>query len=186
MKKIVFPILFGVLFFLLAPPVFANAFPNPTFATDPLGTLFIISLVITPFWLFNWLVEGALISLILKKKTNSMKKLILLIGLVNFLTIAPTIYLGTKIMYAVMRMNCFILVGYAPSCVFIAKLIAEIIPFLGEFLLYWWLFKRSQFLDKISWQTIACITFLANLLSFGLGEIILNGLTPPGYTKPLA
>jgi hypothetical protein len=154
-----------------ASPVFANAFPDVTFSSDPFDYLFIVGLIALPVWIFNAFFESILFGLFFHKIANNLGKIILKVWLANLITVLPMLYLGYAV-ESLTRNRCLPLLNME-SCIFISKTTAELIPFFGEFCLYLWLLKNETKI-VLSRKYLFFVTFLANALTFSIGLFLLR------------
>lgn len=171
MKKLISLLFILPMFLFLALPAQANILPMlPSFKESPKFYFILILLVSVPVWIFNSVVESIFFYLFIKAKEK--QPIFNNVFIANAITVFPTLMINFVI-GETQAQKCLIQLARFPyKCLYLSQLIAEIIPFAGEILLYLWLFNRHGELNKINQSQIILITIAANIVTFAAGLFV--------------
>lgn len=161
---------FIFIFLLFASPAYANIVPEAALPTLILFMAGVVLLMSLPIGIINAVIETVVSSGILKNRVKNRKSLFKSFLIINLITTPPTMLLAWLILGLVSPQARSFEEFHSPHP---EVYLAEIIPFIAEYFLLKWqfkkLFKQGILIEQLSPKTISLVTVTTNLATALLG-----------------
>lgn len=161
---------FIFIFLLIASPAYANIIPEAALPTLILFMAGVVLLMSLPIGIINAVIETVISFGILKNRVKNRKSLFKSFLIINLITTPPTMLLAWLIL-GLVRQQARSFEEFHSSHPEVY--LAEIIPFIAEYFLLKWqfkkLFKQGILIEQLSPKTISFVTVTTNLATALLG-----------------